>query len=204
MVGRYCSSGTWSLLGVECPVPIISVKSRRYDFTNEVGFRGSIRFLKNQVGLWIVQECRRAWGKGGEPPSYELLVNAAEQSPPLPGPDPPDGFAFRQTGRYAAENRRLLEARTSSAATSASPTPAAATRRRRSSRKDPLTGEPVEVLWVKGSGGDLRTSTRENFSSLYQDKLIALQTLYAARADKGLKSQAEDDMVGMYHARRST
>src|SRR3954469_24348114 len=64
--------------------------------------------------------------------------------------------------------------------------------------KDPLTGQPTEVLWVKGSGGDLRTSTRENFSSLYQSKLIAMQQLYAARKDKGLKSQAEDDMVGMY------
>ncbi len=63
---------------------------------------------------------------------------------------------------------------------------------------DPLTGESVEVLWVKGSGGDLRTSTRENFSSLYQEKLIGLQRIYAAREDKGLKSQAEDDMVGMF------
>lgn len=63
---------------------------------------------------------------------------------------------------------------------------------------DPLTGETVEVLWVKGSGGDLRTSTRENFSSLYQQRLIGLQRSYAARADKGLKSKAEDDMVGMY------
>ncbi len=64
--------------------------------------------------------------------------------------------------------------------------------------KDPLTGEKTEVLWVKGSGGDLRTSLRENFSSLYQDKLLALQKLYASRKDKGLKSPAEDDMVGMY------
>ena len=64
--------------------------------------------------------------------------------------------------------------------------------------QDPLTGQPTEVLWVKGSGGDLRTSTRENFSSLYQQKLIDLQKLYAARSDKGLKSPAEDDMVGMY------
>ena len=63
---------------------------------------------------------------------------------------------------------------------------------------DPLTGQPVEVLWVKGSGGDLRTSKRENFSSLYQQKLIDLQGAYAARTDKGLKSNAEDDMVGMY------
>ena len=64
--------------------------------------------------------------------------------------------------------------------------------------RDPLTGRPVEVLWVKGSGGDLRTSRRENFSSLYQQKLLDLQSLYAARADRGLKSPAEDDMVGMY------
>jgi rhamnulose-1-phosphate aldolase/alcohol dehydrogenase len=63
---------------------------------------------------------------------------------------------------------------------------------------DPLTGQPVEVLWVKGSGGDLRTSTRENFSSLYQEKLLGLQGIYASRDDKGLKSQAEDDMVGMF------
>jgi rhamnulose-1-phosphate aldolase/alcohol dehydrogenase len=64
--------------------------------------------------------------------------------------------------------------------------------------KDPLSGQQVEVLWVKGSGGDLRTSTRENFSSLYQQKLLDLQKLYASRPDKGLKSQAEDDMVGMF------
>ena len=64
--------------------------------------------------------------------------------------------------------------------------------------KDPLSGQPVEVLWVKGSGGDLRTSKRENFSSLYQQKLLDLQGLYASRQDKGLKSAAEDDMVGMY------
>jgi rhamnulose-1-phosphate aldolase/alcohol dehydrogenase len=63
---------------------------------------------------------------------------------------------------------------------------------------DPLTGEQVEVLWVKGSGGDLRTSTKENFSSLYQSQLLALKKNYAKRKDKGLKSQSEDDMVGMY------
>jgi rhamnulose-1-phosphate aldolase/alcohol dehydrogenase len=62
---------------------------------------------------------------------------------------------------------------------------------------DPITGQPVEVLWVKGSGGDLRTAGREFFSSLYQEKLLALQGVYNARPDKGLKTQAEDDMVAM-------
>ncbi len=63
--------------------------------------------------------------------------------------------------------------------------------------KDPITGQDVEVLWVKGSGGDLRTAGREFFSSLYQQKLLALQGVYNARSDKGLKSQAEDEMVAM-------
>jgi rhamnulose-1-phosphate aldolase/alcohol dehydrogenase len=65
--------------------------------------------------------------------------------------------------------------------------------------KDPLTGEEVEVLWVKGSGGDLRTSKKENFSSLYQDKLVGLQRTYAKYPERGPKSPAEDDMVGMYN-----
>ena len=62
---------------------------------------------------------------------------------------------------------------------------------------DPLTGEAVEVLWVKGSGGDLRTAKRANFASLYQQKLLALQAVYAAM-DGGLKTPAEDAMVEMY------
>ena len=64
--------------------------------------------------------------------------------------------------------------------------------------KDPLTGKQIEVLWVKGSGGDLRTSKRENFSSLYQDKLMSLQDLYGAQKDKGLKTPVEDSMVDAY------
>mgnify|MGYP000102421743 FL=1 len=63
---------------------------------------------------------------------------------------------------------------------------------------DPLTGEQVEVLWVKGSGGDLRTAKKENFSSLYQGKLEALDKTYQARDDKGYKQAGEDAMIGMY------
>jgi len=66
------------------------------------------------------------------------------------------------------------------------------------SDKDPLTGEVTEVLWVKGSGGDLRTSKRENFSSLYQEKLLSLQKIYGAAPEKGPKTPVEDSMVGMY------
>ncbi len=64
--------------------------------------------------------------------------------------------------------------------------------------KDPITGEMVEVMWVKGSGGDLRTAKKANFSSLYQDKLLALQEVYNGFENKGLKTPAEDSMVEMY------
>ncbi|RYG67467.1 bifunctional rhamnulose-1-phosphate aldolase/short-chain dehydrogenase, partial [bacterium] len=62
---------------------------------------------------------------------------------------------------------------------------------------DPITGEKVEVLWVKGSGGDLRTSKRENFSNLYQAKLLSLQSLYAKAENSGPKTEAEDKMVAL-------
>jgi rhamnose utilization protein RhaD (predicted bifunctional aldolase and dehydrogenase) len=63
---------------------------------------------------------------------------------------------------------------------------------------DPISGEPVEVLWVKGSGGDLRTATRANFASLYQARLLSLQDIYARLPERGPKSPAEDAMVAMY------
>ncbi len=64
--------------------------------------------------------------------------------------------------------------------------------------KDPITGEDVRVLWVKGSGGDLRTANRTNFSSLYQERLLQLQEVYAGMPDTGLKSEVEDSMTSMY------
>lgn len=63
---------------------------------------------------------------------------------------------------------------------------------------DPLTGEQVEVLWVKGSGGDLRTSIKENFASLYADKLKALDSVYTAMPVTGYKTAGEDAMVGLF------
>ncbi|HKZ68740.1 MAG TPA: bifunctional rhamnulose-1-phosphate aldolase/short-chain dehydrogenase [Anaerolineales bacterium] len=64
---------------------------------------------------------------------------------------------------------------------------------------DPLTGEPVVVLWVKGSGGDLRTAKRENFSSLSLDKVCGLQSQYLNAPERGPKTPIEDSMVGLYN-----
>jgi rhamnulose-1-phosphate aldolase/alcohol dehydrogenase len=63
---------------------------------------------------------------------------------------------------------------------------------------DPLTDEEVEVLWVKGSGGDLRTAKKPNFASLYQEKLLKLQDVYHSKENTGLKTPAEDSMTEMY------
>jgi len=64
--------------------------------------------------------------------------------------------------------------------------------------KDPLTGETTRVLWVKGSGGDLRTATKANFASLYLDQVLALRGLYEKYEERGPKTPAEDAMVAMY------
>jgi rhamnulose-1-phosphate aldolase/alcohol dehydrogenase len=64
--------------------------------------------------------------------------------------------------------------------------------------KDPLTGESVEVLWLKGSGGDLRTSRRDGFASLYLDKVRAMKSLYLSDAERGPKKPIEDAMYPMY------
>ncbi len=63
---------------------------------------------------------------------------------------------------------------------------------------DPLTGEEVEILWVKGSGGDLRTSQSENFAALYMSKLLGLRKTYSEQPERGPKTPAEDAMVGYF------
>ncbi|HZA34032.1 MAG TPA: class II aldolase/adducin family protein, partial [Vicinamibacterales bacterium] len=64
--------------------------------------------------------------------------------------------------------------------------------------RDPLTSEPVEVLWVKGSGGDLRTATRDGFASLYLDKVRAMKPRYVNSPERGPKTPIEDAMYPMY------
>ena len=74
----YISSGTWSLLGIETDGPLINADVARANFTNEAGVSGTTRFLKNVMGLWILESCRREWDRaGGALPYEELLGRAA-------------------------------------------------------------------------------------------------------------------------------
>lgn len=79
----YLSSGTWSLIGVELPEPLMSGEARQHNFTNEAGFGGTTRFLRNIIGLWLLQECRRTWSERGNKLGYEELERAAAESEPL-------------------------------------------------------------------------------------------------------------------------
>jgi rhamnulokinase len=78
----YISSGTWSLMGMELERPLINEASLAANFTNEVGVSGSIRFLKNIPGLWLLQECRRAWAREGKEYSYDELIAMARETEP--------------------------------------------------------------------------------------------------------------------------
>lgn len=79
----YLSSGTWSLLGVESPQPVLTEEARTLNFTNEVGHGGMIRLLKNIAGLWILQECMRFWRESGHEYTYTDLLNLALEAPEL-------------------------------------------------------------------------------------------------------------------------
>jgi sugar (pentulose or hexulose) kinase len=78
----YLSSGTWSLMGVEVPRAIVNDKTFQYEFTNEGGVDNTIRLLKNIMGLWLMQECRRQWQRQGTDLTYaELAAMASEAEP---------------------------------------------------------------------------------------------------------------------------
>lgn len=90
----YISSGTWSLVGVEVREPVITAESLANNFTNEGGVGSTFRLLKNVQGLWLLQECRRAWAGRGEQLSYDDLVRLAEAARPFAALVDPDDPSF--------------------------------------------------------------------------------------------------------------
>jgi len=88
----YISSGTWSLMGVELAEPVINEQSLALNFTNEIGANGTIRFLKNIAGLWLLQECRRAWALEGREYTYAELAEMASTARPFASVLDPDAF----------------------------------------------------------------------------------------------------------------
>jgi rhamnulokinase len=150
----YLSSGTWSLMGVERREPIINDAARELNFTNEIGFGRSIRLLKNISGLWLLQECRRAWGTL----DYGELSRLAADEPAFRSViDPADG-RFLAPRDMCAEIAAFCRETKQSVPES----PAAFTRcileslallyRRTLAQLEKLTGEKIEVLHIVGGG----------------------------------------------------
>lgn len=90
----YLSSGTWSLMGLELPTPVINEDVRKANFTNEGGVRGTTRFLKNIMGLWLVQECKRSFARQGSDLKYDQLVQLAADAKPFQSIINPDDARF--------------------------------------------------------------------------------------------------------------
>lgn len=90
----YLSSGTWSLMGIEAEQPIINDASYNYNFTNEGGIEGTVRFLKNITGMWLLERCRADWEKEGRQYNYPEIVRMAEEAASFTTTIPPDDPDF--------------------------------------------------------------------------------------------------------------
>jgi rhamnulokinase len=105
----YISSGTWSLMGAELTEPVINADSLAYNFTNEGGVGGTFRFLKNIMGLWLVQESRRTWASQGDSLSYDELTHMAAEAEPLRAIVDPDDGDFLKPGDMPARIRAFCK-----------------------------------------------------------------------------------------------
>ncbi len=99
----YISSGTWSLMGIETPLPIVSEKALLYNFSNEGGAEGTFRFLKNIMGLWLLQQCQKKWAASGADFDYPALIEQAGKAQPFKTFIDPDYEMFFNPSDMPAE-----------------------------------------------------------------------------------------------------
>ncbi|MBV9000778.1 MAG: rhamnulokinase [Solirubrobacterales bacterium] len=152
------SSGTWSLLGIESDRPFLDARAREYNLTNERGVGGRIRLLRNVMGLWLLQECRRAWKRTGVTADYEQLMALAESADPNVALFDPDEEVLLTPGEMPA---RISEACRVAGQSPPSElgeivrsilTSLACKYRFVLERLQRLTGQTLEVLHVVGGG----------------------------------------------------
>jgi rhamnulokinase len=154
----YLSSGTWSLMGVESPEPIVTSQCRELNFTNEIGYGGSVRLLKNISGLWLVQECRREWAKSGQDYDYAALTKLAAEARPFASLINPADPRFLSPGDMPAKMALLCR----ETGQPAPPTPGAFVRcaleslallyRRTLRQIEQLAGNRIQRLHIVGGG----------------------------------------------------
>ncbi len=103
----YISSGTWSLMGTELKEPLINDRSKELNLTNEGGALGTVRFLKNIMGLWLIQESRRQWKREGKEYSFAEMEAWAKECPPLVSLIDPDDASFAGPGNMPERVREF-------------------------------------------------------------------------------------------------
>ena len=103
----YISSGTWSLIGVELPAPLINADALAANFANELGVGGTVRFLRNVAGLWLVQESQRTWAAQGQSYTHEQLAQMAGAAPAFTAFVDPDDARFAEPGDAPARIREF-------------------------------------------------------------------------------------------------
>ena len=154
----YVSCGTWSLVGVELADPVLTHESRAANFTNELGVDGTVRYLRNVMGLWLLQESLRVWRSRGEPAELGLLLAQAAALPPLRSVVDPDDAEFLPPGdmpaRIAAACRRSgqPEPRTPGETVRCILDSLALAYRRTVRAAVALSGRDVDVVHVVGGG----------------------------------------------------
>ncbi|WP_299538135.1 rhamnulokinase family protein [uncultured Streptomyces sp.] len=94
----YVSCGTWSLAGLELDAPVLTEASRAANFTNERGVDGTVRYLRNIMGMWLLEECRREWGRDGAAPGLADLLKEASGARPFAAVIDPDDPSFLAPG----------------------------------------------------------------------------------------------------------
>ncbi len=154
----YISCGTWSLVGVELPRPITSPAARAANFSNELGVDGTVRFLRNVMGLWLLQESLRTWQRAGLTIDLPRLLSEAEQVPARRAVIDPDRPEFLPPGdmprRLREECRRTgqPEPQTPAEITRCILDSLAAAYRSTVRQAAELSGRPVEVVHIVGGG----------------------------------------------------
>jgi rhamnulokinase len=154
----YISCGTWSLVGVELSDPVLSEDARLANFTNEGGVDGTIRFLRNIMGLWLLQESQRAWAAAGVTTDVSSLLAEATGVAPFTAVVDPDDPIFLPPGDMPA--RIAGACRSTGQPTPSSPAETvrcivdsrALAHRRTVRQAQELSGRDVDVLHMVGGG----------------------------------------------------
>jgi len=158
----YISSGTWSLIGIESPKPIINEKSFQSNFTNEGSADGGFRFLKNVTGFWIIQECKKFWDENVNLYSYDELTELALKYGPVNFRIDPDNSRFLKPGLIDDSMPDRIKAYCQETGQKVPKTPAEITRGIIESLADKytktikmieeITGESIKEIYIIGGG----------------------------------------------------